>query len=988
MRDRPLLSVLFITGLLALSFTTGCAGCSDDPPGGDVDAGTGGACENSDDCPVGQSCSGGECVSSLPIADAGSSGGTDAGPGNDAGAGPIGVLDVLPGTYVEFGAQRIGVPVERAVALKNIGNADLTILHISLDDNTSGEFSAEPTGNVSQVLSPNQELLVTIWHTPADGIPDQAELKVLHDGTDSLTTVTLFAEFKGDSELSISDDAATTTPSLTAVDFGDANFGASVSRTLFIRNSGDVDSVLSVEDLTLTPSSAGFSIMPAALSETVMLSSWDGLCPSGLGDCDAEATACTDGVCVDGVGNPLDALAVVLTFSPNSAAAAEAILTITHDEGSLPDSQTDIALTGSGVAGALAFLPSPVDFPDAYVGRTQTQEVTISNPGTAGVTIDAFTVAGNNPPFTIIPNFTLPHDIFPGETATFDVEFAPTAAGTNARELTVESNLDPDPTLSLNGTAREAPSAVVLDAALDDLDPLELPFGDVYVGLTSNQEINLANLGPGQLTITRMTISGAQAARFSINPDSFANALPPWIDPANPSSPSNVKALLTVAYTPSTVTQAVDNATLTIETDDPENPAFDIALSGRAIQPVIRVSPSETVAFSGVNVMTSDMQTISIHNDGFGPLTISEIEVPTVAEFTLDPMGDNGGLGWSIAPGASMDVDITFAPALDQVYADAVKIFNSDAANPQLTLTLTGEPDTCYVPTNGTLVDPVTCDFTCNTGYHRCGTLCKSNSSYLSCGTQDDVHCTPCNFRSHTTRGCTASTATCTYTCNADYYDLDDDKDVAQGTNSTGCEYECDVATPTAESCNLLDDDCNGIPDDGLTGDALEVPANTNYGNESCNNRKVLDDVVEGNEVPFAASLYPNPGVGMSADYDWFEVEVKEQSDTCIPLIDDEDYCTTFTLLAPGESNVDDGNAIADYELQVIDQSCNGTSFTRATSGGEKLELAFGGTCGLDDDRKFIVQIYPLGGNTTEENTCMNYTLKVKHEENKCPWQN
>ena len=54
---------------------------------------------------------------------------------------------------------------------------------------------------------------------------------------------------------------------------------------------------------------------------------------------------------------------------------------------------------------------------------------------------------------------------------------------------------------------------------------------------------------------------------------------------------------------------------------------------------------------------------------------------------------------------------------------------------------------------------------------------------------------------------CTAST--CVFGgCLNDYYDID-------GELLNGCEYHCTLANPPTESCNGVDDDCNGFIDDG-----------------------------------------------------------------------------------------------------------------------------------------------------------------------------
>src|SRR5205823_4384184 len=97
-----------------------------------------------------------------------------------------------------------------------------------------------------------------------------------------------------------------------------------------------------------------------------------------------------------------------VTFTPSAVADATAILTLTRAtvDG---DVQTHVALLGSGVAGQLSATPSPLNFTTAFVGRSSTQDVTLTNVGAAPVAISgvsftgdsAFTLAGNAPVVTL-----------------------------------------------------------------------------------------------------------------------------------------------------------------------------------------------------------------------------------------------------------------------------------------------------------------------------------------------------------------------------------------------------------------------------------------------------------------------------------------------------------------------------------------------------------------------------------------------------------
>jgi hypothetical protein len=86
----------------------------------------------------------------------------------------------------------------------------------------------------------------------------------------------------------------------------------------------------------------------------------------------------------------------------------------------------------------------------------------------------------------------------------------------------------------------------------------------------------------------------------------------------------------------------------------------------------------------------------------------------------------------------------------------------------------------------------------------------------LNCGTCGHV-CTA----AHAIGGCVAGQCAIT-TCLPGYANLD-------GDTANGCEYTCPVNPPTVESCNGLDDDCNGIVDDPPVLAAQKPPASGCY---------------------------------------------------------------------------------------------------------------------------------------------------------------
>jgi hypothetical protein len=90
----------------------------------------------------------------------------------------------------------------------------------------------------------------------------------------------------------------------------------------------------------------------------------------------------------------------------------------------------------------------------------------------------------------------------------------------------------------------------------------------------------------------------------------------------------------------------------------------------------------------------------------------------------------------------------------------------------------------------------------CEAGLEPCGTGCvDTDTDPANCGSCGNA----CPDGLHSIGACAAGA--CGLECLDGWYDVD---------AAAGCEYECVAATPPTESCNARDDDCNGERDDGF----------------------------------------------------------------------------------------------------------------------------------------------------------------------------
>jgi hypothetical protein len=173
-------------------------------------------------------------------------------------------------------------------------------------------------------------------------------------------------------------------------------------------------------------------------------------------------------------GNLLSAgnsCAIVVTFTPSTAGALTAAISVADDASGSPQTA---ALSGTGTLGSVpqaVFSPATLSFPSTTVGATSTaQTVTLSNPGTAPLSISGITITGaNHVDFT--ESNTCGNSVVAGGTCTISVVFSPAATGSLAASVSVSDNATGSPqTVALTGTATAVPVSQAV------LSPISLTF--------------------------------------------------------------------------------------------------------------------------------------------------------------------------------------------------------------------------------------------------------------------------------------------------------------------------------------------------------------------------------------------------------------------------------------------------------------------------------------------------------------------------------
>ncbi len=212
-------------------------------------------CRNRTDCKSNQDCINGKCVDI--VEDGGIDAITDTG---DTEITNKGKISADPMT-VEFGAMRFGEKKESVVKVKNIGNADLKILKIELDEKTdTSTFGFKTDFQSNSILKPNDEFTITVSCQQNDEKPDSGDLLIVSDDQDlSILRVKMKNSYKDEPNLMVKyinskgeeityPDENSTTNEVT-VDMGNIPLSEKKTQAINIINSSE-EGILKISEIT------------------------------------------------------------------------------------------------------------------------------------------------------------------------------------------------------------------------------------------------------------------------------------------------------------------------------------------------------------------------------------------------------------------------------------------------------------------------------------------------------------------------------------------------------------------------------------------------------------------------------------------------------------------------------------------------------------------------------------------------------------------
>ena len=527
---------------------------------------------------------------------------------NLAGAGtgsavPPGQLTVNPSSE-GFGNVILGTQQTQTITLTNSGESSVSISQVSL---SGGGFQMSGI-TAPLTLNPSQSTNFTVAFAPQAAGSAAGAVTITSNASDSTLTLPL-------SGMGVS--AGTLSSSPTSLDFGSVITGKTMSLSETVTNTGG-----SSVTISQVAASGGFTISGIAAPLTLA---------SGQG------------------------ASFTVSFSPSAAGSASGNVAITSNAS---NPTLTIPLAGTGVSpGGLGADPSSISFGSVTVGNTKSLSETVTNTGGTTVTISQVAIGGSGFSFTGI---TTPVTLTAGQSATFNVSFAPSSAGNVAGNLTVTSNAsNPTLTIPLSGNG-------VTPGTLG-ANPTSLSFGTVTVGNKQTLSETVTNTGGTSVTISQVTISGSGF--------SFTGITTPVTLTAGQS------ATFSVSFAPSSAGSASGNLTVT---SNASNPTLTIPLSGSGTAAVGQLAVSPT---------TMNLGSVEVGSSGSssGMLTASGASVTVTGASTNNSVFTVGGLTLpvTIPAGQSVSFTVTFSPTTTGA-ASATLTFTSNAQPSTTTEALTG----------------------------------------------------------------------------------------------------------------------------------------------------------------------------------------------------------------------------------------------------------------------------------------------------------
>lgn len=307
------------------------------------------------------------------------------------------------------------------------------------------------------------------------------------------------------------------------------------------------------------------------------------------------------------------------------------------------------------------------NFNDVFISQENVTTVTLENNGDGTLVLDRFEFSETGD-FTV-EGTSFPLNIAPNSTKNITVKFKPTTVGNKNSLLTFYAANDGDTPLStfvkkfiyVNLTGNG------IDKTLNQ--PTEVSFADTRIGNTETANFNIQPIHGASVTISDITITGEDAANFSITSETTKTIGSDEIFTVN------------LSFTP--VKKGNHTATVTIVSDASNNP-ITVTINGNGITSKLTTSPTAITFVDTPILETSSNKNIVLSNtNGTDAVSISAINLTgnNPAEFKID---ETLIFPINIDAGQSKNIATFFSPKSGGDKTATIEIVSNDSNSPQL----------------------------------------------------------------------------------------------------------------------------------------------------------------------------------------------------------------------------------------------------------------------------------------------------------------
>jgi hypothetical protein len=512
----------------------------------------------------------------------------------------------LSSPAINFGTVSIGSKTASNLVLTNSGTANLTISLLTL---VGADFTISGI-TTPEILAAGQSAQAVVTFSPAAAGSATGSLSITSNDP---TNPTLSVPLSGDGTSAATGQLSANSTTLT---FGTVATGTSAEKQILLTNTGN-----------------------AAVNISSVSSVGAGLTTSGVA---APTTL-----------NPSESVTLTATFAPTAAGSLAGSITIVSDAANSP---LKITVSATGAQAGLTILPASFNFGSVVDGQTKSEPITVTNTGTAALTIAQLSVTGNS---YSVSGLVTPVTIAAGGNATFSVLFAPTTAGSLTGTVSIVSNAPNSPNvLSLSGTGTAA--SITLSS-----NPTSVSFTNVNAGSSSSKNVTITNSGNTSVTISQIAVN---AKDFKVSGMTAPVTLA-----------AGQNAAMSVSFSPT----ASESITGNIQVSSSQGASAVISVSGSGVQPALTITPS-SASFGNVTVRSPATQAIQLSNSGTGTLTVTQVSVAG-SGFSTGTLS----LPITLNSGHSTSFNVEFAPASAGTATGNVTIV-SNASNSPAAIALSG----------------------------------------------------------------------------------------------------------------------------------------------------------------------------------------------------------------------------------------------------------------------------------------------------------